>query len=98
MPRRFYHNETWNFLISDLYGKPIATHQIPTGSIDPSHFISALLEGIDHMLDCVPGRLLPLIGIGTPGLVNSTRSHLTRMIWAGKVQWGTVDETYRVAA
>jgi len=73
-----YHSETWNFLLSDLYGKPVATHQVPTGPINPSHFIATLLEGIDSMLDRVPGRLLPLIGIGTPGLVNSTTGVISR--------------------
>jgi predicted NBD/HSP70 family sugar kinase len=61
----------WDFLIVDLTGKIIKEHTETVDSFALEAVTESLLRGLVYMVNQRPGPLLPLIGIGTPGLVDS---------------------------
>jgi predicted NBD/HSP70 family sugar kinase len=63
----------WRFLFVDLCGKTIREHAQQVESFSLKDFVKTLLKGLCKMLKNKPGPLLPLIGIGSPGLVDTGR-------------------------
>jgi predicted NBD/HSP70 family sugar kinase len=61
----------WRFLFVDLYGRIIREHTEQVESPSVEDFEKKLLKGLASMLKRKPGPLLPLIGIGSPGVVDS---------------------------
>ncbi len=52
--------------------------------VTPEELVSKLLEGIEYMISCAPGQILPGIGIGAPGVVNS---EVGAILWAYDLKW-----------
>jgi predicted NBD/HSP70 family sugar kinase len=61
----------WRFLFVDLYGRIIREHTEQVSSLSVEDFEKTLLKGLSFMLKKKPGPLLSLIGIGSPGVVDS---------------------------
>jgi predicted NBD/HSP70 family sugar kinase len=74
----------WRLLFVDLYGKTVAEHTRQVKSFSKEEFVKVLLSGLSFMLKNKPGSLLPLIGIGAPGLVDSTSGSIIR---ADDMRW-----------
>lgn len=70
--------EHWHFLIVNLLGEVVkeSIAEVKDGSIE--EFVQTLITGLSLMRKEVPGTLIPLIGIGTPGLVNSETGVIVR--------------------
>ena len=83
-----FSGDEWRFLIVDLEGNTIKEHTEKVASFTVENFIRSLLAGFDRMLQNKPGALLPLIGIGAPGLVDSDTG---RIISADDMAWRNVD-------
>jgi glucokinase-like ROK family protein len=66
-----FQGRDWLFLIVDLKGNIVAEHAEKVSDTSADNFVESLVSGLRSMIDEFPGKLLPLIGIGTPGLVNS---------------------------
>jgi len=83
-----FHGGRWHFVLTNLAGKIIhkGYQQVEDGSI--SQFIDSLIQGLEEIIKQVPGKLIPLIGIGTPGLVNSDTGEIVR---ADDMGWKKVD-------
>lgn len=65
-----FHSSTWLFVMTDLNCNVVYKHSIKLPDITEEMFTSALLDGLRHIIKQCPGRLLSLLGIGVPGLVN----------------------------
>ncbi len=83
-----FHGGCWHFILTTLDGTIVQEHRESLAGDSVDLFIDSLLEGIACMLKTVPGRLIPLIGIGTPGLVNSDTGVIVR---ADDMGWKKVD-------
>ncbi|GHV37341.1 sugar kinase [Spirochaetia bacterium] len=77
----------WMFLIVDLKGNIIKEHTEKVTSFAVETFTKSLLRGLSYMIKRKPGPLLPLIGIGTPGLVDS---NIGLIISADDMEWRQV--------
>jgi predicted NBD/HSP70 family sugar kinase len=65
-----YHSGKWVFVITDLKGSVCREMSIPVPHPEPGEFKEKLIEGLSEIVKNVDGRLLPAIGIGTPGFVD----------------------------
>ncbi len=65
----FFSNR-WVFVLANLKGEVIETRIIPTVSGDPDEFVRVLVDGLRQMTARAPGRVLPAVGVGAPGVVN----------------------------
>ncbi len=65
-----YFSNRWVFVLANLKGEVVRTRILPAGSGDPDKFVSVLIDGIRQMLAEAPGRVLPAVGVGAPGVVN----------------------------
>ncbi|MFA6682306.1 MAG: ROK family transcriptional regulator [Sphaerochaeta sp.] len=73
-----FHGDQWQFLLVNLLGQTVLEHREQLEAITIEQFIEKLLCGLDFMIAAAPKKLLPLIGIGTPGLVDSNTGIITR--------------------
>lgn len=83
-----FHGNQWHFLVVDLLGNILFEHNEFVERVEVECFLEALLQGLHTSLAAVPGKLLPLIGIGAPGLVNSDTGKIIR---ADDLGWKEVD-------
>jgi predicted NBD/HSP70 family sugar kinase len=83
-----FHGGEWHFVLTNLAGIIIREHKETVVDDSVQNFIEALLVGIEYMISLVPGKLIPLIGVGTPGLVNSDTGVIVR---ADDMGWKKVD-------
>lgn len=79
-----FYSSSWNFVICNLSGEIVLEYTVPLREVEPKELVSKLLEGIGYMLSRVPGRLLPGIGIGAPGVVDSENGAI---LWAYDLKW-----------
>ncbi len=61
---------TWQFVISDLTGEIVQTYELPVPLMTPEYFLNTLVEGLRHMIGICPGKFIPGVGIGVPGVVD----------------------------
>ena len=79
-----YYASKWNFVICDLSGKLVKEYSIKLKKVTPESLISKLIDGIDYMLSNAPGKILPGIGVGAPGVVDSDNGAI---LWAYDLKW-----------
>jgi predicted NBD/HSP70 family sugar kinase len=79
-----YHSGQWVFVITDLKGYIYKHISIRIPRIAPKEFLESLIKGLSEIVKEVPGRLLPAIGIGTPGFVDCA---LGNIIQASDLGW-----------
>jgi predicted NBD/HSP70 family sugar kinase/biotin operon repressor len=90
-----FQGRTWMFLIVDLKGNIVVERTASVADRSSESFIETLIEGLRAMIGGFSGRLLPLIGIGSPGLVNSDSGVILRaddMGWKNIPLGGIVEE------
>lgn len=73
-----FQGRTWVFLIVDLKGNIVVEHTATVADTTSEAFIESLVAGLQAMIAGFPGKLLPLVGIGSPGLVNSDSGVIIR--------------------
>ncbi len=73
-----FHGNQWHFLLIDLLGHGVLEHIEYVEEVSVEQFLEKLFLGLDFMIASAPGKLLPLIGIGTPGLVDTNTGIITR--------------------
>ncbi len=73
-----FHGKSWHFLVTNLTGETVSEYHVELDVVTETSFIKTLLSGLQMLITKVPGKLLPLIGIGTPGLVDSNTGIITR--------------------
>jgi predicted NBD/HSP70 family sugar kinase len=79
-----FSGDEWLFLIVDMKGNIKKEHTEKAASFSVNDFTRSLLRGLSYMVKRKPGPLLPLIGIGSPGLVNSDTGEI---ISADDMDW-----------
>ena len=65
-----FHTSTWFFVITDLTSNVVYKYSIKLPDLTVDLFLNVLIKGLRHVIRKCPGRLLPLLGIGMPGLVD----------------------------
>jgi predicted NBD/HSP70 family sugar kinase len=65
-----FHTSTWFFVITDLTSKVVYKYSLKLSELSVDLFLHNLIKGLKHVIKKCPGRLLPMIGVGVPGLVN----------------------------
>ena len=58
------------FVLSDLYGNAVEKLTLPVPDGCAETFLSVLTQGFSQLIARCPGKLLPMLGVGTPGMVN----------------------------
>lgn len=79
-----FYSASWNFVICNLSGRMVEEYTLPLEEVTPKELVSKLLQGIEYMLQRVPGKLIPGIGIGAPGVVDSENGAI---LWAYDLNW-----------
>lgn len=64
-------SSAWQFIICDLSGTVKDTYIQEIPELSPDSVLSALVEGIGHVLESHPDHLLPGIGIAVPGIIDT---------------------------
>ena len=82
-----YHSGVWILVITDLRGTIYKQRTLSVAGTDPEEFLTCLKKGLKNLIREVPGRLLPAVGIGTPGLVDCGQG---RIIQADDLGWREV--------
>ena len=79
-----YYSDSWNFVLCSLSGKMVNEHVVVLPDLTPELLVSTLLDGIEYMMGRVKGKLLPAIGLGLPGIVDSENGDV---LWAYDLKW-----------
>lgn len=69
-------DNTWQFVISDMTGGIVDSYEIPVSPMTQENFIDTLVRGLRHMMEKCPGRFLPGVGVGAPGVVDETQGDI----------------------
>ncbi len=78
-------SDSWTFVIVNLNGKICDKYKTPSVSqFTQEGIISTLLAGLRFMICRVKGYLLPSIGLGLPGIVDSERGEI---LFANDLGW-----------
>lgn len=78
-------SDSWTFVIVDLNGKICDKYKTPSLSqLTQEGIISTLLAGLRFMICRVKGYLLPSIGLGLPGIVDSEKGEI---LFANDLGW-----------
>jgi predicted NBD/HSP70 family sugar kinase len=81
-------NQTWTLGAFDLLGNMVKSTTIPIMDSSPEATILALSDNIADFVRLVEANVLPLLGLGTPGLVD-TRSGVIQS--AANLGWSNVE-------
>lgn len=73
------------FVLTDLTGRIVERLAVPVSDGSAHAFLAALTEGFRAIIARCPGRLLPMLGVGSPGMINNGRIH-----WASDMGWSDV--------
>lgn len=66
-----FYSSSWMFVLCDLRGKILDTHKLEVGHPTPSALVASLIEGLQYMKGLYGDHLLPAVGIGVPGVVDT---------------------------
>lgn len=78
-----YHSGQWVFVITDLKGSIYKHISVKIPRIAPKEFLESLIKGLSEIVQEVPGKLLPAIGIGTPGFVDCDLGNIIQAVDLG---------------
>jgi len=80
----YMYNYEWSLVITNLDAEIIHQETIHIPSKDFKDAVATLKKGFEHITKNIPGqKLLPAIGIGTPGLVDSKAGIITSAVDVG---------------
>ena len=58
------------FVLLQLDGTPAQRFTLPVGDESAETFLSVLADGFERLIALCPGRLLPMLGVGAPGIIS----------------------------
>lgn len=71
------------FVLLRLSGKVACQFSLPLKDLGPETYLQTLAEGFARILHMCPDRLLPCLGVGSPGLINNGKVlHASDMGWS----------------
>ena len=82
-----FHSGRWVFALTNLRGDIVSSSSRSLPEQSPEAFLEILAEGLSEAMKTCPGRLLPAIGIGAPGLVDCERGLIVR---ADDLGWSSI--------
>lgn len=83
-----YENQEWTIGAFDLIGNPIAKRKVRADRPDPEAAIDCLIENIQQMIQSLDIRIVPLLGLGMPGLVDTDNGTI---LSASDIGWHHVE-------
>lgn len=81
-------NNTWTIAAFDLLANIIRKITIPANTSYPEMTIKNLSNEIKKIMEDIEGNVIPLIGVGVPGLVDTNHSIITS---AAQLNWHNID-------
>lgn len=90
-----FHGNHWSFMVVNLLGNTLYEEREHVEPVSEQSFLESLVVGLRKAISQAPGKLLPLIGIGSPGLVNSDTGIIIR---ADDLGWKEIDLGGKVQA
>lgn len=79
-----FYLSAWNYVLCNLNGDVVKEYQLKVVHVTPESLISTLISGIRLFLKDFKGKLLPAIGLGLPGVVDSDNGQI---LWAYDLKW-----------
>lgn len=79
-----FYASSWLFVLCDLLGNILDTYKVTIDDLTPDTLVSTLIEGLLHMKDLHPEKLLPAVGIGVPGVVDTKNGDI---LFAHDLSW-----------
>ena len=73
------------FVLTDLRGHIVDRLAVPVPDGTSDAFLRALSDGFQTIIVRCPGRLLPMLGVGSPGMINHGR-----ILWASDMGWENI--------
>jgi glucokinase-like ROK family protein len=65
-----FRGREWIFVLLDLQANVVQSLELPADSLNVNAVLRVLCDGLQQMRAGCPGKLLPAIGVGVPGLVD----------------------------
>lgn len=78
------YEQTWQFVVTDLSGKVKDLHKISIDNLTRETLLDTLIEGLSLMKDKYGKSLIPGVGIGIPGVVDTQKGDF---VFAYDLQW-----------
>lgn len=88
-----YHYGKWHFVAINALMQVKRTRVRTVSDNSREAIVSALLDGLDEMRSCCPGKMLPAFGIGAPGLIDYANGTICR---ADDLGWDSPVELRRI--
>lgn len=79
-----FYLSSWNYVLCNLNGKVVKEYQLRVEHVTPESLVSTLISGIRLFLKDFSGKLLPAIGLGLPGVIDSDNGQI---LWAYDLKW-----------
>ena len=79
-----FYLSSWDFVLCDLEGVVVREYQLSVEHVTPDTLISTLISGIKFFLKDFKRSLLPAIGLGLPGVIDSDKGQI---LWAYDLKW-----------
>ncbi|MDF2721068.1 MAG: family transcriptional regulator [Paenibacillus sp.] len=76
-------NNQWVFVLLDLHAQVVHAMELEAGTSNARTVVHRLCEGLQLMRQKCPGKLLPAVGVGVPGLVEAGTGVIKRADAAG---------------
>lgn len=73
------------FVLTDLRGRIVDRLAVPVADGTSDSFLRALSDGFEAIVARCPGKLLPMLGVGSPGMINHGR-----IFWASDMGWENI--------
>ncbi len=79
-----FYSSSWLFVLCDLLGNILDTYKVPIEHLTPETLVSTLIGGLLHMKSLHSENLLPAVGIGVPGVVDTKNGDI---LFAHDLSW-----------
>ncbi len=79
-----FYQSSWQYILCNLRGEIQKEYQIKVEHVTPETLVSTLISGIKFFLRDFTSNLLPAIGLGLPGVVDSDKGQI---LWAYDLNW-----------
>lgn len=79
-----FYLSSWYYVICDLSGKIVFEKKEALKDITPESLIKSLIKGLKSVIKSFDGKLLPAVGLGLPGIVDSDHCQI---LYAYDLKW-----------
>lgn len=79
-----FYSTSWLFVVCNLLGTILDTYELPVEPVTPANLVSTLIDGLSYMRDLHSTNLLPAVGIGVPGVVDTVNGDI---LFAHDLAW-----------